>query len=230
MKLLLVEDEEDLNALLAKGLRKNGYAVDSAFDGEEALYCYDINEYDLIILDLNLPKIDGLQVLKRIRESDLTVKILILSARSKIEERVLGLDLGANDYLVKPFDFLELSARVRSLLRISYTQQNRTLSCGKLYMDTAARTVSASDLPDATVINLTRKEYAILEYLFLHQNQVVSAEQLIEHVWDSETDLFSNSLKYHIHSIKKKLKASGLSGDCIRNLRGQGYILKEDFL
>ncbi len=225
MKLLLVEDEEDLNGLIAKGLRKSGYAVDCAFDGEEALYLYEVNEYDLIILDLNLPEIDGLEVLKNIRCKDMRTKVIILSARSKVEERVGGLDMGANDYLVKPFDFKELEARIRTLLRISFTQNATILNCGMLKIDTSIKNVTTTD---GIKIELTKKEFSILEYLFLHKNQVISAETLIEHVWDSDVDLFSNSLKYHVHSIKKKIKEVCGSYECIKNIRGQGYILTED--
>lgn len=224
MKLLLVEDEEELSAIVAKGLRKRGYAVDTAYDGEEALACYEINEYDLIILDLNLPKLDGLEVLQEIRAHDTAMKVLILSARSRIEDRVRGLDCGANDYLIKPFDFMELEARVRTLLRVSFLQTPSVLSCGSLELDTRTKTVTAG----GTLISFTKKEYAILEYLFLHKSCVISAEQLIEHVWDSETDLFSNSLKYHIHAIKKKLGDGSACAALLRNIRGQGYILTED--
>lgn len=219
MKLLLVEDEEDLSAMLKKGLRKKGYAVDTAYDGEEALYMYEVNEYDLIILDLNIPAIDGLEVLKRIRSSDNRMKVLILSARGSIAQRVEGLNLGANDYMVKPFDFLELEARVSALLRVEFTQSPSVLSCGNIKINLLSKEVSVSDNP----IPLTKKEYSILEYLFRNINSVVSAETLIEHVWDSDADLFSNSLKYHIHSLKKKLNTS-----YIKNIRGQGYILSED--
>lgn len=224
MKLLLVEDEEELSAIVAKGLRKRGYAVDVAYDGEEALASYEINEYDLIILDLNIPKVDGLDVLRQIRSTDTTMKILILSARSGIDDRVLGLDLGANDYLIKPFDFMELDARVRTLLRVSFTQRPPVLSCGALYLDTSSKIAWAED----TEFHLTKKEYAILEYLFLHLNCVISAEELVEHVWDSDADLFSNSLKYHIHALKKKLGEAPGCASLIQNLRGQGYILKEE--
>jgi len=223
MKLLLVEDEEELSAIISKGLRKSGYAIDKAYDGEEALYLYEVNEYDLIILDLNLPKLNGLEVLTKIRKKDSCVKILVLSARSDIEDRVIGLDLGANDYLIKPFDFKELEARIRMLLRISFTQKSPVLKCGALTMNTVSKTVSYHE----SLLALTKKEYAVLEYLFLHQETVVSSEQLIEHVWDSEADLFSNSLKYHIYSIKKKVKELGYNNDYITNIRGQGYILME---
>lgn len=219
MKLLLIEDEEDLSLVLAKGLRKCGYAVDISYDGEDGMYMYEVNDYDLIILDLNLPIIDGLEVLRRIRKKDIHTKILILSARSQTADRVEGLNLGANDYMVKPFDFQELEARINTLLRIDFIQSPPVLSCGDITINLISREVMASGNP----IALTKKEYSVLEYLFRHKDAVVSAEQIIEHVWDSDADLFSNSLKYHIHMLKKKLGA-----DCIKNIRSQGYILSED--
>ncbi|MBV7276819.1 response regulator transcription factor [Clostridium sp. PL3] len=224
MKLLLVEDEEELSAIISKGLKKSGYAIDNAYDGEEALYLYEINEYDLIILDLNLPKLDGLEVLKVIREKDMSSKVLILSARNDIDDRVIGLDMGANDYLIKPFDYKELEARIRMLLRMSFTQKSTVLICGDLKINTVSKTayIGQSSLP------LTKKEYEILEYLFFNKDMVIRTEQFIEHVWDSEADLFSNSLKYHIHSIKKKMNELGCNVEYIKNIRAQGYILMED--
>lgn len=223
MKLLLVEDEAELSSILAKGLRKCGYAVDTAYDGEDALFCYKVNEYDLIILDLNLPKIDGLEVLQQIRGQDMAAKILILSARSSIEERVYGLDLGANDYLVKPFDFLELEARVRMLLRTSFFQNPAVMSCGIIQIDTLAKSISAGTV----IFSFTKKEYSILEYLMQNKNIVISAEQLIEHVWDSEVDLFSNALKYHVHAIRKKLENVSECAELLHTIRGHGYMLAE---
>ncbi|MCI8980580.1 MAG: response regulator transcription factor [Clostridia bacterium] len=216
MKLLLIEDEEDLSAIIARGLRKTGYAVDCAYDGEEGLYMYGVNEYDLIILDLNIPVTDGIDVLKQIRTKDNRTKILILSARGQLEERVEGLNLGANDYMVKPFDFPELVARINVLLRIDFIQSPAILICGAVKMDTLKREVFVS----RKKVALTKKEYSILEYLLRHKGEVVSAERLIEHVWDSDADLFSNSLKYHLSMLKKKLGVN-----CIKNIRGQGYII-----
>lgn len=220
MKLLVVEDDQALSRLLVKGLGKLGYAVDCAFDGEEALSLFEVNEYDLLILDLNLPKLDGLEVLRRVRKADRDFRVLILSARSSVEERVAGLDLGASDYLSKPFDLRELEARIRGLLRREFTQRDVTLSLGGLRADTAQRVAFWADKP----IPLTKKEYGILEYL-LHDGGTVSAETLIEHVWDSETDLFSNTLKFHISSLRKKLEAATGGGVEIVTLRGQGYRL-----
>lgn len=224
MKILLVEDEKELSAVLAKGLQKLAYAVDTAGDGEEALSMLEINEYDLVVLDLNLPKIQGMEVLRRIRgDRDVRspdCKVLILSARNQVQDKIEGLDLGANDYLEKPFDFGELSARIRNLLRWVHGQQPSILMLGTLSLDTAARCASVK----GTKVGLTNKEYGILEYLASNRGRVVSAEELIEHVWDSQADPFSNSFKFHIFSLKKKLGIDGL----IQNIRGQGYILREE--
>lgn len=221
MRLLLVEDEEMLSEIIAKGLRKDGYAVDTAFDGEEALYLYEINEYDLIILDLNIPLIDGIDVLQKIRKADNSTKILILSARAEVDDRILGLDKGANDYLIKPFDFGELEARIRNLLRREFIQTPTILETKGIVIDTKLKKVEYK----GQSLNLPRKEYAILEYLVIHKNEVVSAEQLIEHIWDNDFDPFSNALRYHICSLKKKLNEVSETG-VIQTIRGQGYLIE----
>lgn len=222
MRILLVEDEKTLSGYLVKGLSKRGYAVDAAYDGEEALYEYSVNEYDLIVLDLNLPKKDGMEVLQAIRKTDFSTRILILSARSQVDDRILGLDEGANDYLVKPFDFGELEARIRNLLRREFSQTPAVLSIQALKLDTGAKRAAWA----GQEISLTRKEYGILEYLMLHKNQVISAEEMTEHVWNNEFDPFSNTFRYHIHSLKKKL-ASASGQELIRTVRGQGYIMED---
>lgn len=221
MKLLLVEDEELLSKTVAKGLRILGYSIDCAYDGEEALYLYELNQYDLMILDLNLPKLDGMEVLRRIRRQDEEFRILILSARDTLEDKIEGLDGGSNDYLTKPFEFKELEVRIRNLLRRNFTTRNIVLNCGSLRIDTAARRVWYKEHE----VGLTRKEYALLEYLFVNTGQMVSAEELIEHAWDSEADLFSNSFRFHIHSLRKKLDMVGAK-EYIITQRGQGYRLQ----
>lgn len=222
MKILLAEDEKDLSMLISKGLKKNSYAVDQVYDGKETIELLEINTYDLLILDLNLPKMDGFTILKKIRQSDSNLKILILSARVELEYKISGLDFGANDYLTKPFEFEELIARIRNLLRWSFYQKERYLSCDDLLLDIIGKVVSVGDFQ----IKLTNKEYAILEYLMFHVGEVLSSEKIIEHVWDSEVDLFSNSFKFHIHSLKKKLSINGNS--YIENIRGMGYVIRKE--
>lgn len=222
MKILLAEDEKDLSMLISKGLKKNSYAVDQVYDGKETIELLEINTYDLLILDLNLPKMDGFTILKKIRQSDSNLKILILSARVELEDKISGLDFGANDYLTKPFEFEELIARIRNLLRWSFYQKERYLSCDDLLLDIIGKVVSVGDFQ----IKLTNKEYAILEYLMFRVGEVLSSEKIIEHVWDSEVDLFSNSFKFHIHSLKKKLSINGNS--YIENIRGMGYVIRKE--
>lgn len=221
MKLLVVEDEEVIQNIISKGLKKKGYAIDQASNGKMALELFAVNEYDLIILDLNLPQVDGMEVLKQIRELNQEIKILILSARSQVEDKIKGLDGGSNDYMVKPFDFFELEARIRNLLRRNFIQLDTKIEIQNVILDSAKKEV----LIDQAKVNLTRKEYAILEYLMLNHNHVISAEQLMEHVWESEMDLFSNTLKYHVSSLKKKLFFVGIPKEFIQNLRGQGYVI-----
>lgn len=224
MRILYVEDEPELSDIICSGLRKCSYAVDAAYNGEEALDYYKMFEYDVIVLDLNLPEIEGLEVLRRIRQKDNKAKILILSARNAVEDRVRGLDMGANDYLTKPFDFLELEARIRSLCRITYVQAGNELSCNGLILNMAAKTASY----DSLMLSLTKKEYAILEYMLLNKNQSIDFKQIMEHAWDSEADFFPDTLKYHIHAIRKKLSEAGCNGEMIRNIRGIGYMAVEE--
>ena len=217
MRILMVEDERRLSGYIAKGLQNSGYAVDAVYDGEAALYEYRVNSYDLIILDLNLPKVDGLDVLREIRKTDGSIKVIILSARTKVSDRILGL----NDYLIKPFDFGELEARIRNLLRREFLQVPSIVSLGGLSLDTKAKRVTFH----GTEVVLTRKEYGILEYLMFHQNQVISAEELTEHIWNNTFDPFSNTVRYHIHSLKKKLHMA-CRIEYIKTIRGQGYIME----
>ncbi len=220
MKLLIVEDEKALCDMIAKSLRKAGYEVDICFDGSAAGEHMEVERYDLIVLDLNLPGIDGMTLLRTLRERDRDTAVLILSARSDVTDKVAGLDAGANYYLAKPFHLDELEACVRSLTRRSFIQENVLLSCGALSFDTKSR----ETLADGQPVALTRKETGILEYLLLHQGRPVSQEELIEHVWDGSVDNFSNSIRVHISSLRKKLR-DGLGYDPIRNRIGEGYLI-----
>ncbi|MEE0693961.1 MAG: response regulator transcription factor [Lachnospiraceae bacterium] len=220
MRILVVEDETSLCETIAKGLRLDGYEVDLCFDGDEAWNMILSESYDLIILDLNLPGMDGMEILKNIRNEDIETNILILSARSTLQDKIDGLDSGANDYLCKPFHFEELEARVRSLTRRRVIQNNIVLKCGELSLDTKARTAFAKGCE----LSLTRKELGVLEYLMLHQERLVSQEELIQHVWDQSVDSFSNSIRVHISALRKKLKST-LGYDPITNRIGQGYLI-----
>ncbi|AVM70324.1 DNA-binding response regulator [Lachnospiraceae bacterium oral taxon 500] len=218
MRLLIVEDEKMLCDTIAKSLRQSGYEVDTCYNGREAKEILEVEHYDLVVLDLNLPEMDGMEVLRSLRAADEETGVLILSARSQIADKVEGLDAGANDYLAKPFHLDELEARVRSLTRRKFIQSDTCLLCGRLSFDTKSREAAA----EGQTIALTRKEGGILEYLLLHQGRPVSQEELIDHVWDSSVDLFSNSIRVHISSLRKKLKAA-LGYDPIQNRVGVGY-------
>lgn len=220
MRILIVEDEKDLADALARGLRRQGYAADIAYDGEEALVLAEVNDYDLMILDLNLPKIDGMEVCRRIRASGSPVGILMLTARSSLGDRVSGLDQGADDYLVKPFHFPELLARVRAILRREGAPRHAILRTGDLVLDAN----SLKGFFRGTEIALTIKEFAILEYLMRNVGRVVSQEELLEHVWNEDVNLFTHTIKVHIKNIRRKLSAAG-AGNLISTVKGRGYTL-----
>lgn len=222
MKLLIVEDEEDLREALCYGLRKCGYAVDATGDGADAVDLCEVNEYDLVVLDLNLPGLDGMEALRRIRPLG-NAKVLILSARSGIDDKIGGLDEGASDYLTKPFHFKELEARVRALLRRSFVQQEAALTRGGLLLDTNAKTARFGDAP----LELSMREFAILEYLMRSMGRPVSAGELLEHVWDSEADPFTNQIKVYISTIRRKLSAF-TDERIIKSIRGAGYVIERE--
>ena len=220
MHLLVIEDERALCETIVRSLRRQAYSVDYCYDGEKALELLGVERYDLVLLDLNLPGKDGMTVLRTLRQSDRETRVLILSARSEVEDKVAGLDAGANDYLAKPFHLAELEARIRSLTLRHFTQQDVLLSCGELTFDTRSRTAAVR----GETLTLTRKETGILEYLMVHQGRPVSQEELMDHVWDNSVDNFSNSIRVHISALRKKLRTA-LGYDPIRNRIGEGYLM-----
>lgn len=223
MRILVVEDEIDLQEAIAEGLRIEGYAVDTCSNGDDAYELAYVGDYDLIILDINLPKMDGFEVLEKIRTHNDDVKVLILSARGSVLDKVKGLDIGANDYLTKPFAFAELEARIRNLIRRKFVQENNRLACGDITMDLSKRMAFVGK----NELNLTKKELALLEYFLLHQEKVVSQEELIEHVWDASADSFSGAIRVHIATLRKKLKAL-IEYDPIRTKIGEGYYMSKN--
>lgn len=223
MRILVVEDEIDLQEAIAEGLRMEGYAVDTCSNGEDAYELAYVGDYDLILLDINLPKMDGFEVLEKIRAHNHDVKVLILSARGSVLDKVKGLDIGANDYLSKPFAFAELEARIRNLIRRKFVQQSNHLAFGDITMDLSKRMAFVCE----NELSLTKKELALLEYFLLHQEKVISQEELIEHVWDGSVDSFSGAIRVHIATLRKKLKAL-LNYDPIRTKIGEGYYLSKN--
>ena len=223
MRILVVEDERALCETIVRSLRRLAYSVDPCYDGDTAIDLLGSERYDLVLLDLNLPGADGMTVLRTLRQADRETRVLILSARSEVADKVEGLDAGANDYLAKPFHLEELEARIRSLTLRQFTQNDVVLHCGPLSFDARSRTATAAGQPLA----LTRKETGILEYLLLHQGRPVSQEELLEHVWDNSVDNFSNSIRVHISALRKKLRAA-LGYDPVRNRIGEGYLIEEE--
>lgn len=216
MRLLIVEDEPDLLSSLAQAFRDEGYAVDTAADGEEGFYKATSWDYDAVVLDIMLPRMDGWTVLQKLRATKKT-PVLMLTARDQSRDRVRGLDSGADDYLVKPFDLGELLARVRALIRRSAGQVRNVIEMGDVIVDTAARTVSKK----GELIQLTAREYALVEFLALHRGEVVSRTQLYEHLFDEDDSTFSNLLDVHVSNIRKKIGA-----DFIVTRRGHGYCIE----
>jgi DNA-binding response OmpR family regulator len=223
VRLLVVEDEIDLAEAVARGLRREGYAVDIASDGDEALEKLSYTEYDLVCLDLTLPKVDGREVCRRIREGSTAssgARVLMLTARDAIEDRVAGLDDGADDYLVKPYAFAELTARVRTLLRRESGKSGAVLEVGDLRLDTARRVAWRG----VRELELTAKEFALLRYFMSRPGEVLSTEDLLEHVWDEFTDPFTNTVRVTVGTLRRKLSAGGEPA-VIETLIGSGYRL-----
>jgi DNA-binding response OmpR family regulator len=220
MRILLVEDEVDAARILAKGLREQSYAVDIVGDGREALEKAFINSYDLLLVDIMLPGVDGLEVCRRLRAEGSHVPILLLTARIGVDDRITGLDCGADDYLTKPFDFGELLARIRALLRRGSDLKEIVLTVGDLSIDTRSHAVRRKDEP----INLTAKEYALLEYLVRRRGEVVSRADISEHVWEETYDPFSNLIEVYIQRLRRKLDPAGTM-PLLHTRRGEGYML-----
>lgn len=220
MRILLAEDQPRVAGFIAKGLREQAYAVDIAADGEQAVYHASVSEYDLIILDIMMPVKDGYAVCRELRASGIRVPILMLTARGSVDDRVSGLDAGADDYLAKPFDFKELLARIRALLRRPQALRPAEVHAGDLLLNTASHSASRS----GARVSLTAKEYALLEYLVLNQDRVVNREQIAQHVWDESFDPFSNVIDVYIKRLRAKIDA-GFSRPLIHTRRGEGYLL-----
>jgi len=223
MKILLVEDEERVAQFIQKGLKEEGHAVDVFYDGEEGAFYAEVNEYDLILLDLMLPKKNGITVCREIRERGIITPVLMLTARDSIEDRVRGLDAGADDYLVKPFAFEELLARVRALLRRRSESKTPTLQLADLELNPISRQV----MRNGKNIRLTTKEYALLEYLLRNQNKVLSRTRIGEHVWDMNFDPESNVIDVYISHLRNKID-KGHDVTLLHTIRGQGYLLSDD--
>ena len=220
MRILLIEDEPELLHDLARGLALKGYAVDEAADGAEGLQRALDADYDLVVLDLNLPGMDGLRVLSELRAVKPQAKALILSANHHLETKLSGFALGASDYLTKPFHFEELEARIRVLINRQFVQQTTTLTYRDLSLDTLKRQAHACGEP----LSLTAKEMGILEYFLLNQGRLVTQQDIVDHVWDGDANPFSNSVRVHLSALRKKLKAA-LGADPIRTKIGEGYLL-----
>ena len=223
MKILVVEDEERVAHFIQKGLKEEGHAVDVSYDGEDGEFLAEVNDYDLIILDLMLPKKNGIVVCRELRASGVSTPILMLTARDSVEDKVRGLDAGADDYLAKPFVFEELLARVRALLRRQSDNKSPILSMADLKLDPISRRVSRNDKP----IRLTTKEYALLEYLLRNPNKVLSRTLIGEHVWDMNFDPESNVIDVYISHLRAKID-KGHDVPLLHTLRGQGYLLSDD--
>lgn len=218
MRILIIEDERRLSNIVKKGLVEDGFATDQAFDGEEGLYLAEAESYDLIILDVMLPKINGLDVCRSLRGKKITTPILILTAKTTVEDKVEGLNVGADDYLTKPFAFTELKARLQALLRRSHNQTQTTLQVEDLEVDPVKHTAKRGK----KIIILTPKEFAILEFLLRHGDEVVTRTQITEHVWDYNFDALSNVVDVFVATLRKKVD-SGFKNKLIQTIHGVGY-------
>jgi len=222
MRVLVVEDDRRLSSIIKRGLVEEGYAVDAVYDGEDGEYFAETTPYDIIVLDIMLPKKDGFQVCRDLRQKKVNTPILMLTARDAVEDRVSGLDAGADDYLVKPFSFNELFARIRALLRRESLAKTPKLQVGELTMDTLSREVWYKD----NTVELTNKEYIILEYFMRHPNMVISRTMLENHAWDYEFDSISNLIDVYIRKLRRKIGGDNDGDSPIQTVRGAGYRLR----
>ncbi len=219
MRLLVVEDDPDINRQLSEALIDAGYAVDRATDGEEGQYLGDTEPYDAVVLDIGLPKKDGISVLEQWRRDSRNMPVLILTARDRWSEKVAGMDAGADDYMAKPFQMEELLARIRALLRRSAGHAKNDIECGPLRLDTKMARVTYSGVP----IKLTSHEYRLIAYLMHHRKRVVSRTELVEHLYDQDFDRDSNTIEVFIGRLRKKIPT-----DMIKTVRGLGYCLSDE--
>lgn len=223
MRVLLAEDERDLNRIITQKLTSDGYSVDSCFDGAEALDILEYTDYDAVILDIMMPKADGLTVLKKLRAAGKTMPVLMLTARDAVADRVKGLDSGANDYLVKPFSFEELMARLRAMTRASFGRVSNVLQVSDLTMDCASHTVKRG----GRQISLSAKEYALLEYFMNHPGVVLSREKIEDHIWNFDYEGGTNVVDVYVSYLRRKID-SGEENKLLHTVRGRGYVLREE--
>ena len=223
MRLLLAEDERDLNRIITKKLTSAGYSVDSFFDGEEAIQVLSYTEYDALILDIMMPKADGYAVLRAVRDAGKTTPVLFLTARDAVADRVKGLDSGANDYLVKPFSCEELLARIRAMTRTSFGVKDSLLTIADITLDSAAQTVRRA----GRELTLSAKEYALLEYLMHNQGIILSREKIENHIWNLDYEGGTNVVDVYISYLRKKID-EGREKKLIHTVRGRGYVLREE--
>lgn len=223
MRLLLAEDERDLNRIITKKLTSSGYSVDSFFDGQEAIDVLAYTDYDAVILDIMMPKADGFAVLRAIRDAGKTTPVLFLTARDAVSDRVKGLDSGANDYLIKPFSFDELLARIRAMTRTAFGAADNLLTIADITLDTKTQVVRRA----GREVTLSAKEYALLEYLMHNQGIILSREKIENHIWNLDYEGGTNVVDVYISYLRKKLD-EGREKKLIQTVRGRGYMLKEE--
>ncbi len=222
MKILIIEDEKDLVRILKKGLEEHSFTVETAYEGEEGLYLAETFPYDAVVLDLMLPEIDGFSILERLRKSKKDVPVIVLTAKGGVEERVRGLNLGADDYIPKPFDFSELLARLRAVIRRHKGEASPVIEVSDLEIDMNSHRVRRA----GREVQLTANEYKILEYLALHKGRVISRTELLEHIYDINSDPDSNVIDVYINYLRRKIDRDH-DKKLIHTVRGAGYILKE---